>query len=283
MLKAVDEVWAYTGYVKGVYVRSGMPAERVHIVPPGVDITLFHPERPPLALRTKKRFKFLFVGGTIARKGFDVLLAAYLAAFRRQDDVCLVIKDMGGSSYYEGQTTQARIALHQAHPAAPEIEYLDDCLSTEQMAGLYRACDCLVHPYRGEGFGLPMAEAMASGLPVIVTGMGAAMDYCNADNAFLIPARRRYFADKRVGDEETVDVPWVAEPDARALCRLLHHVLEHPEERRGKARAGCEHIRAHFRWDQAVDAAERRLLALRGMPIRRFAKGTTNNTNCTNK
>ena len=38
------------------------------------------------------------------------------------------------------------------------------------MAALYAACDCLVHPYRGEGFGLPIAEAMACGLPVIVTG-----------------------------------------------------------------------------------------------------------------
>jgi glycosyltransferase involved in cell wall biosynthesis len=117
-----------------------------------------------------------------------------------------------------------------------------------------------------------MAEAMASGLPVIVTGMGAAMDYCNDANAFLIPARRRYFPRKQVGEVETVDFPWVAEPDAQALCKLLRYVLAHPEERRAKAQAGCAQIRAHFRWDQAVAAAEKRLLALRQTPVRRFAQ-----------
>ena len=53
---------------------------------------------------------------------------------------------------------------------------------------LYRSCDVLVHPYRGEGFGLPIAEAMASGLPVIVTGYGACLDFCDEDNALLVPA-----------------------------------------------------------------------------------------------
>jgi glycosyltransferase involved in cell wall biosynthesis len=271
ILKAVDEVWAYSSYIKGVYVRSGVPAERVQVVPLGVDIAIFNPESPPLVLKTRKAFKFLFVGGTIFRKGFDVLLAAYRAAFRRHDDVCLVVKDVGVDSFYQGQTARERIAELQAQADGPEIEYLDGNLTFEQMAGLYRACDCLVHPYRGEGFALPIAEAMACGLPVIVTGMGAAMDYCNPANAFLIPARRKFFPEKRIGTIETVDFPWLAEPDVNALSQLLRYVLAHPEGRGAKARAGGEHVRTHFRWDQAVAIAEKRLLAMCKTPIRRFA------------
>ena len=59
----------------------------------------------------------------------------------------------------------------------------------EELAGLYAACDCLVHPYRGEGFGLPIAEAMACGLPAIVTGYGAAMDFCDERTSYPILAR----------------------------------------------------------------------------------------------
>jgi glycosyltransferase involved in cell wall biosynthesis len=271
VLEGVDEIWANSSYVKGVYVRSGVPAERVHVVPLGVNASAFRPGRTPLPLKTKKRFKFLFVGGTIFRKGFDVLLKAYRAMFGRKDDVCLVVKEFGASTFYEGLTSGRSIAKFKADPESPEIEYFDADLTTEQMAGLYCACDCLVHPYRGEGFGLPIAEAMACGLPVIVTGMGAALDFCNVSNAFLIPARKKYCPRKRIGDLETVDLPWLAEPDKHALCDLMRYVHDHESERWTRGRAASEHIHNHFRWDQAVDLAEKRLLRLREMPIRRFA------------
>ena len=60
------------------------------------------------------------------------------------------------------------IQRFSADPAAPEIVYIDSSLTSDEMTALYRSCHCLVHPYRGEGFGLPIAEAMASGLAVIV-------------------------------------------------------------------------------------------------------------------
>ena len=47
----------------------------------------------------------------------------------------------------------------------------------DEVAALYRACDVFVLPYRGEGFGMPIAEAMASGLPVLVSNRcGCARD-----------------------------------------------------------------------------------------------------------
>ena len=95
----VDEVWVPTSFVKGGFVQSGVPAERVQVIPLGIDPDLFSPSGPALPLPTSKKFKFLFVGGTIHRKGIDVLLRAYGRAFYRSDDVCLVIKDMGGGFY----------------------------------------------------------------------------------------------------------------------------------------------------------------------------------------
>jgi glycosyltransferase involved in cell wall biosynthesis/tetratricopeptide (TPR) repeat protein len=275
-LTQVDEVWAYTEYVRDCYLAAGVPAERVHVVPCGVDCERFSPQAPPLALPTRKRCKFLFVGGTLHRKGIDLLLEAYARTFSAADDVCLVIKDMGGRSFYRGQTAQEQIEQHQRRDGAAEIVYLDRTLSETELAGLYTACDCLVHPYRGEGFGLPIAEAMACGLPVIVTAAGAARDFCDQDNAYLIPAQRRFFTDKRVGELETVDFPWLAEPDAAALAAHLRNVFEHPEEARAKGRQGCERIRERFTWDRAAEAAEQRLRELRGRPIRRLQpKGAT--------
>jgi hypothetical protein len=101
----------------------------------------------------------------------------------------LVVKDMGTASFYRGRTAQALLARFRERAAAPEVEYLDRDLSPREMAGLYAACDCLAYPYRGEGFGLPIAEAMLCALPVVVTGYGAALDFCDESRAYLVPAR----------------------------------------------------------------------------------------------
>lgn len=271
MSTQLDEMWVPSSYVRDCYIRSGVPAERVFVVPNGVDTDRFRPDAPPLALRTTRSFRFLFVGGTIGRKGIDILLDAYADAFSAADDVCLVIKDMGGQSFYQGQTAQQLIAACQARPNAPEIEYIERTLSDQELAGLYTACHCLVHPYRGEGFGLPIAEAMASGLPVIVTHHGAALDFCSPANAYLIPAREQRLPERRIGDLETVDYPWLAEPDRAALRELMRYVVEHPAEARAKGQAGRDLIVARFTWSHAARLALQRIEALRRQPIRRFA------------
>src|SRR5439155_25013678 len=100
----------------------------------------------------------------------------------------LVIKDMGGKSFYQGQTGQEIIARIREIPESPQIEHLDGDLSEAELADLYASCHCLVHPSRGERFGLPIAEAMASGLAGITTGFGAALAFCTSDTAYLLAA-----------------------------------------------------------------------------------------------
>jgi glycosyltransferase involved in cell wall biosynthesis/predicted Zn-dependent protease len=270
MSTLVDEVWAYSRFVRNCYIAGGVPAERVHVVPLGIDPHRFHPGAKPFPLKTTKPFRFLFVGGTIHRKGIDVLLKAYAETFAANDPVCLVIKDMGGASFYRGQTAGERINQLRADAGSAEIEYLDQELSDGELAGLYTACHCLVHPYRGEGFCLPIAEAMACGLPVMVTGYGAALDFCTEENAFLIPARIVRFREQRIGDLDTVDYPWLAEPDLAALRHMLRLVFDRPGEARMKGRAAFAHVRSHLTWDHAVDVIEARLAEIRQRPIRRF-------------
>jgi glycosyltransferase involved in cell wall biosynthesis len=258
----VDEVWVPTNYVRECYISSGVPAERVQVVPNGVDTGIFTPSASKFLLKTTKQFRFLFVGGTIQRKGIDLLLGAYHNSFTADDDVCLVIKDMGSSSVYEGQTAGEMIERFISTAGAPEIEYIDRTLSPAEMAGLYTACNCLVHPYRGEGFGLPIAEAMACGLPAIVTGYGAALDFCNESNAWLIPATIQKLPNTSIGSRETVDYPWLAEPDFASLCNLMRHAATHPDEVSNRGTVACRTICEQFTWKIAAQKATERLTAL---------------------
>ena len=268
-MQQAAEVWVPTQYVRDGYVHSGVPADRVHVIPCGVDCDRFHPGASPLRLRTDRGFRFLFVGGTLMRKGIDLLLRAYQGWFRDIDDVCLVVKDMGTQSFYRGQTFGDQIRRFQKLPQAPAIEYIEEDLSPDELAGLYAACDCLVHPYRGEGFGLPIAEAMATELAVITTRYGAALDFCDEQAGYLIDAREIRLKKKMVGDLETVDFPRIASVDVVKLGAAMQRVVADRREAQEKGARARERIMGAFTWDHAAEKVCERLDILRRQPARR--------------
>ena len=257
----VDEFWVPSNYVRTVYTGSGIAPAKVQVVPNGIDPERFRPDAAPRKISTDKSFKFLFVGGTIPRKGTDILLEAFLKAFTAADDVALVIKDFGGSTFYKGQTLGGRIAEAQRRPNAPEIIHLDNELSPEELPGVYTACDCLVHPYRGEGFGLPVLEAMACNLPVIVTGGGATDDFATDDYAFRIPAKRRGLGHE-ISGMKLAGEAWLFEPDVNALVDQLKWVLANREAACAKGQKAGEHVRANWTWKNAAQIAAARLQQL---------------------
>ena len=254
----VDQVWANSTYIERMYLEAGVPAEKVKLLPLAVDGTRFRPGVAPMKLDTAKKYKFLFVGGTIHRKGPDVLLKAFLETFRRADDVCLVIKDFGANSVYTGQTLEAEIRAAQADPEAPEILYLDHELKAQEIPSLYAACDCLVHPYRGEGFGLPVLEAMACGLPVIVTGGGATDDFATDEFAYRLPAQRQFIGDT-VGGFKLAGRGWWLEPSLFHLKLALKRVCTNPDQARELGRKASDYVLREWTWEKTAKTAARYL------------------------
>jgi len=252
----VDEIWCPSRYVRSLYLQAGIPAEKLRVLPNGYNPAIHHPEAAPTPIDTAKRFKFLFVGGTIGRKGADLLLDTYLKTFRRSDDVCLVIKDFGGKSAYQGQTLTERIRAAQADPTAPEIVYLDREMPERELAGLYTACDCLVHPYRGEGFGLPVLEAMGCALPVICTGGGSTDDFATDEFVHRIPAWRE-FVGHEISGMKLDHRGWWLSPDPEALRDALRTAVTEAPRWRERARRGAEHVATHWTWKHAAQTAAR--------------------------
>ena len=252
----VDEIWCPSRYVRSLYLQAGIPREKLRVLPNGYNPAIHHPGAAPTPIATSKRFKFLFVGGSIARKGSDLLLETYLKTFRRSDDVCLVIKDFGGKLAYQGQTLSERIQAAQTDPAAPEIVYFDQELPEHDRAGFYTACDCLVHPYRGESFGLSVLEAMACALPVICTGGGSTDDFATDEFVHRIPATRE-FVGNEVDGLKLDHRGWWLTPDPDALGLALRAAVEQAPQWRQRAHLGSEHVAAHWTWKNAAQTAAR--------------------------
>lgn len=251
IFRKADGVWTPSNFSRNAMLRSGVEFDKVQIVPNGIDPSRYTPFGEAYPLETKKRFRFLYVGGTIFRKGIDILLHAYVKSFTAADDVVLVIKDLGGDSFYKGQTASEIIRKVQQMPNAPEILYIDEILSEEEMAKLYRSCHVLVAPYRGEGFALPVLEAMACGLAVIVTEGGATDDFVDHRCGWKLPAKKRSIGSQIDGHDLSADA-WVLEPDGDTLLQLLQFVYHHPHEALLRGICGSTKARRFWTWERAT-------------------------------
>ena len=271
----VDRVWVPSAFVRDGYVASGMPPGIVDVVPNGVDLDRFTPEGPVRAIDgggadVEAGCTFLFVGGTIWRKGVDVLLAAWHRAFDPGDDVRLVIKDFGVTSSYRGQTTGADVlALAARRDVAPVI-YLTDDLPPDELPALYRAADVAVLPYRAEGFCLPALEAMACGVPVIHTGAGPTGEFCTPDAGWALRSQRVEF-EARTYAGATAGPAYALEVDPDVLAGALRAAATDACDRRTR---GVAARRAALRmsWDAAGAIAEERLVELEHGSAARWAR-----------
>lgn len=247
----VDQIWVYSNYNKECYIRCGIPENKIKVIPLGVDESVYHYDVQPIKTEDDA-FRFLFVGGTISRKGIDTLLQVYLQEFSAEEDVCLVIKDFGTDSVYQGLTYEKQIAEAASNSDNPRIMYLNKHYSEQHLAELYKTCDCLVHPYRGEGFGLPIIEAMACGTPAIIPAMGPSQDFCDADTAFLLPCEEEILEQKRIGDMELVDNPWWLKIDQSELQKMMRFVYENRSAVKEKGRKASQKIVSSFTWKQTA-------------------------------
>ncbi|HEX3802954.1 MAG TPA: glycosyltransferase [Solirubrobacteraceae bacterium] len=260
----VDELWVPSDFVRSMYVDSGIAPQRVHVIPNGVDLDIFRPSEAPRAESAATRF--LYVGGIAQRKGIDLLLEGWDRAFADRDDVLLVIKAaMAGGAY--GGPNQA-LRQRAAAERRPRIDLIEDDLDTAQLAELYRSCDVFVLPYRGEGFAMPVLEAMASGLPVIVTAGGPTDEFCPEAAGWRIRSGRKETPVAALGDLTPDGTPWMLEPELDHLVELLREAAAASSDALAAKGSVGRNAAERYSWDAVADQYSQRIAALAALPAR---------------
>ncbi len=163
-----------------------------------------------------------FVGTVEPRKGLDVLLDAFSYVARGESSIELWLAGQAG--WGEGPIESA-IASHPFRDRIRRLGYVSD----ELLAALYRGAAVVAYPSRGEGFGLPVLEAMACGARVVTTQDTVMAEVAGAA-ASLVP----------VGDATAL---------ASALTGAIHADSGVRSEWSNRARARAE----HFTWNECVD------------------------------
>jgi glycosyltransferase involved in cell wall biosynthesis len=160
-----DHILTVSELARQTYLDAGVPAEKVHAVDLGADLELFAPV--PGEETTREGFVFLFAGATIRRKGFDLLLEAFDRVAAAEPAARLRIAGPRGDL---GHLLDGR-----SPESSDRIAFLGPRTQGELATELRRA-DCLVLPSRNDSYAMVVPEALASGLPVLISEMVGAKD-----------------------------------------------------------------------------------------------------------
>ena len=257
-LKSADQVWTASRWGAAVMARNGVAPSRLHVVPEGVDPVIFNPDVPPTdVIAARDGYKFLNIGRFEDRKGTRILIQAFDAEFSSHDDAILILACHNPHETGFDVATELR-SLDLKHPE--KLLLIPPVTRHDMLASLYTACDVFVAPTRAEGWGLPITEAMACGLPVIITNHSAPLDYIGPEsyrisNA-MTPIRVPYF------DVTDGDLGMWAEPDPMHLRRQMRAVFTDRAAAKARGDIAGRRIRSNFTWNRA---ASRAMVALNAM------------------
>tara|TARA_B100000214_G_scaffold144000_1_gene102982 strand:- start:1731 stop:5390 length:3660 start_codon:yes stop_codon:yes gene_type:complete len=192
-----------------------------------------------------KKYKILHISSCFPRKSIDILIKSYGQAFDCNDDVTLIIKTFKNPhNKLEEILSEAR----EKNKFFPDVQIIYEDLNDSQIKALYLLSNVFVAPSRGEGFGLPIGEAMLLGIPVITTNWGGQIDFCDSHNSWLIdykfsPARTHF----------QLQMSYWAEPSSKHLTFLLKSLYKMPiEEISKKTIIAKDNLNSHT-WTNIVE------------------------------
>lgn len=199
----VNEVWVPSAFHQRVLGSNGVDASKIHIIPEAVPGEVMAASAyEPLPVMGVHGFVFLSVFKFEDRKGWRELVHAYCAAFSSADNVTLLLhtylynppEELKAKSLWDTAVMHRLIDDHLSRVGCgteknrrPTIVFTGRSLTHFELLRLYRTADAYVSAHWGEGWGLPLSEAMAMGLPTVATNYSGNTEFMTADNSWLIP------------------------------------------------------------------------------------------------
>lgn len=233
-----NEIWATSTFVKEVYEAHNVN-ENIYVIPHGVSEDFSIVER-----EEKDVFYFLHIGGDSKRKNAQLVVDAFLELFDGKEEFKLILKYnhfCHAEVYLDGRLLPA--SQH------PQILSIPQNFDVNQMINLYHKANCLVYPTSGEGFGMIPFEAMATGLPTIVTNATGCKDFAK----YGIPLEASFEAAEYNSYQYGTDTGLWATPDIDDVIAAMENVVNEYDLFKKHAVRSAKIIHQEHSWSSVAD------------------------------
>lgn len=235
------EIWTPSPLIKEWYQMAGV-RRPIYVYQHGItDLWKTRKRRRP-----KSNVRFLHLGEPAPRKGGQMALNAFLAAFGNRTDVSLTFKAFKQSSVriYNGES------IIGTPDEWPGMSLIRDDLPFGQLPAFFKQYDVLVYPSYGEGFGFIPLQAMATGMPVI--------------SSDTWPPYAHLMNKKLLVKTKFVTSPWqtmhpgnVLEPDFDHLVETYRYAADNITEISARAYQMAPAVWQEYDWDRITNKVMR--------------------------
>ncbi len=230
----LDLIMTTSQYVSDALKRSGVVIP-VPVVGNGVD----HFEAVAPQVKPERR-RLLHVSTCLPRKAPEALVKGFVDSFQGRLDVELYIKTSPNPhNHIHTIVERARSAVAEPPPVVID----ESELSFAELSQLYAGATAVVMASRGEGFGLPLAEAMIMGVPVIATRVGGQADFCRDDTAFLVESQPA----RSASHVASIYSLW-EDPSAESVGQAMLRAVDDPQEAARRAANARQLMLREFTW-----------------------------------
>jgi len=205
LMNSMNLIITFSEFNKQVFVRQGLDKSKIEIIPPAVNSERFTTEIEPFYVSNIKPFCVLFLSQLILRKGYDRLILAAMRTFRKNDDVCLILKipPINNDRQLNSMMKKLEAIKKEAGPSKVPLYVNYSAIPVEKIPMVYAAVKKRVpnkiYPYLNnedpwgifclpslsEGVGIPYLEAMSSGVLTLGTNLTGS-SFLNTDNSIII-------------------------------------------------------------------------------------------------
>ncbi len=243
-LKEFDQVWVPTEWQRQCTIEQGISADKVFVVPEGVDLERFY----PVNHKPNKKFQFMIFGRWDYRKYTREMVQAFIEEFGKTEQVELLLSADNPYPVDSYNSTEERLEKYGLQDPRIKILHFP---SDEEYTRYLQTGDCLLGVSRSEGWGLPQCESLACGTPTLIIDWGASLEFGKYAYKVKVKEMRKPANVFIQGN----DVPgeW-AEPDFDDLKKQMRYIYENYKECKQKTMEGLDFIR-EFSWENAANKA----------------------------